>query len=603
MTPNNQWYFTSLANQIGTTINGYYNMKMLKNNAITPWRDGPMMQKVNNKIRFFGGWNPAGGANFTPSTNEQYETVDGVTFTQLTDAPWHDMHFALNCGSWLGYQAWIFGGDPLYGVDITAVWACDGAGTWQQMTADWGLSGLNIAAGCLHNNEFYIVGGEERSSGIDNTNVYKTVDGINFTTIASFPNTMSTGKLYSLNGYLYFIGGAIFTTTSAPGNIANYNDSVYKSIDGVTWTNIATLPVEFKSAWPSGDVFDNKIWMSIGYSPVGGNASGNHQLIYYSSDAITWTKLVDIFGNPTTQPHTHAAGSLTYNNALHFIGGNNTPLVSYKIEKVDVTYYNNIPKGCALILAMRNGEYFDGTPWTGTKCGQVATLNGLDTFEVGFIGGTGSNKFDIDITAVQTWAAGRDFYWSIRYDRSGNNNHAYNTVGNRPQAGIAGTMILTNGKPSSYSVSGDKTLLLTNQINLGNQYSLSAVLYWTANAREFFGGTAGYGFYNSVGGTIYHNLGGAGGYAQSGTDYVLNHQDLHEWYRDILDAQSYKNGTRLLDQTNTLTTNNFNITNLMGESSAYGFIGYCQDVIVKAGSPTLSDRYSIQTSIKNYYGI
>jgi hypothetical protein len=578
-------------------IPNYYNMKMLKNNAITPWRDGPMMQKVNSKIRFFGGWNPAGGVNFTPSTDEQYESTDGITWTKLTDFPMNPAHFALNCGAWLGYQAWMFGGDPLYGVDIKKVYACDSVGTWQLLANDWGLSGLSMASGCLHNNEFFVVGGIERSTLVSNMNVYKTVNGTSFTTVSTFSNSMSTGKLYSFNGYLYFMGGASFTTLSAPST--GYNNKVYRSRDGVAWELVSALTQPFESAWNDGQVWDNKLWMIAGYGPP---TLANKQAIYYTDDCITWTQLTDVFGNPTTQPATHAPGTLTYNNALHIVGGNNDPLVSYKIERVDLTYYNSLPKGCDLILQMCDGVYTDGTPWKGTKCGQVATLNGFDTFEVGFIGGTGANRFDIDVAAVQTWAAGRDFYWSIIYDRSGNNNHAYNIVGNRPQAGISGVMTLRNGKPSCHMVNGTKTLLLTNQINLGTSYLMSAILTFTASGYEFIGsGSANkYGFYNLIGGSMYHQP-GSGGY-ECKTPFVLNSQYLFDWYRDGANIQGYQNGTRLIDSTLTVA-NSFVVNDLMGESSTYGFRGYFQGLVLKAGVPTLSERYSIQTFLKTYYNI
>ena len=579
-------------------IPNYYNMKMLKNNAIVPWRDGPMMQKINSKIRFFGGWNPAGGANFTPSTDEQYESADGITWTQLADFPMNPAHFALNCGAWLGYQAWMFGGDPLYGVDIKTIYACNSIGTWQLLANDWGLAGLSMASGCLHNNEFFVVGGIERSTLVSNMNVYKTVNGTTFTTVSTFANSMSTGKLYSFNGYLYFMGGAVFTTLAAPNT--GYNNKVYRSRDGVAWTLVSTLSQAFESAWNDGQVFDNKLWMIAGYGPP---TLANKQAIYYTDDCITWTQLVDVFGNPTTQPATHAPATLTYNNALHIVGGNNNPLVSYKIERVYLTYYDSLPKGCDLILQMCDGIYTDGTSWHGNKCGQVATLNGFDTFEVGFIGGVGANRFDIDITAVQTWAAGRDFYWSIIYDRSGNNNHAYNIAGSRPQAGVAGIMTLRNGKPSSYSADGTKTFLLTNPINLGTSYLMSAVLTWTASGYEFLGsGSANkYGFYNIIGGSMYHSPTAGGSYLV-GTDYTLNHQDLQEWYRDGADIQGYRNGTRLIDS-NLSVSGSFNVVDLMGESSVYGFRGYFQGLVLKAGVPTLSERYSIQTTLKNYYGI
>lgn len=579
----------------GITIRNYYNMRMLKNNAITPWRDGLMSQKLMGKIRVFGGWNPAGGVNFTPSTNEQYESPDGITWTQLADAPWVDSHFALNCGEWLGYNAWMFGGDPY--TLTTKVWAFyDPDNAWYQMTADWGLGNLATAAGCLHNNEFYIVGGKDGVSNVDNMTVYKTSNGTTFTTVSTFSNSRTAGKLYSFNGYLYYMGGATFTSpSSAPST--GYNNQVYRSRDGVTWSLVSTLSQAFESAWNDGQVWDNKLWMIVGYGPP---VPQNKQAIYYTDDCITWTQLVDVFGNPTTQPATHAPATLTYNNALHIVGGNNNPLVSYKIEKVDITYYNSLPKGCDLILQMCDGVYSDGTAWHGTKCGQVATLDGFDTFEVGFIGGTGSNRFDIDITAVQTWAAGRDFYWSIIYDRSGNNNHAYNIVGSRPQAGIAGVMTLINGKPSCYSVDGTKYLKLTYPVNLGTQYLMSAILYFTADGYEFIGsGTNKYGFYKAGGG-LYHNT-GTGGYT-SLINSNINHQYLLEWYRDGADIQGYQNTQRLIDDVSVIS-GSFVVNDLQGENSTYGFRGYFQGVVLKAGAPTLSERYSIQTFLKTYYNI
>ncbi len=578
-----------------------YNLRILNPDAIYPDRDGPVnFFSGNNLIQAYG-WNGTLPflTGFNPSTVEVNVSSDfGVTFTAAADAPGPPRHFVPHCGSWLGYDAWVFGGDSLYDDPTTNVVAYQAGVGFVEITADWGLGGLTLAAGCLHNNEFYILCG--RGPDGDTTKVRKTSDGINFTDVGDLPFHSLTAKAISFGGYIYFLGG-----TQSPGsNDGPWNDKVIRSLTGATgtWEEVATLSEEFLSTWPDGDIFDGKFFYSPGYGPntvLGDTTYGNKKRWFYTTDFITWTLLLTSDGLPTPNPTSHAIGCVGrdgLNSGVYVTGGNNVPQSSYIIEKLN--YYDAFPNDCEQILMLRNGVFMDGSPLTGSYCGQVANDDGTDTFEVGFIGGEGEDKWQIDVAAVEAWADGRDFYWSIIYDRSGNNNHSSNTVGNRYTAGIAGVMIIDDGSPAAYSPDAGKYHNFVSPIELESTYIMSTVIKFTASNKEFYSVGSGYGILSDGGSNLYHYNGNPS-YAQCAPGLANNVWGCIEWYRTGSSVESYVNRLKFPDPIT--MGGDSTVTDLRGEAGFAGSLYWKQSVLKK--SFTLADKISLQYTTNNFYDL
>ncbi len=568
-----------------------YNLLTLNPIAVLPYRDGALLGKIEGELRMYYGWNGNYPPGYTPSCVKQVSTPDGVTWTDIVDMPGPARHFPMFCGEWLGYSEWVFGGDVY--IPCTNIVAYNpNTHSWEIVTTDWGLGNLTLGTGILHNNKFYAINHLTQK-------VYVCTNGTTFTEIGTFPVNASTAKGYSFGGHLWVVGGS-----NDPGSNQGWATSLYKgTVSGstVTWEALP-LPSHLRGTWPGGYVFDNKMWYNAGYAPPGGNTAA----LYYTTDFVTVTRLTNEYGVNSNISSTHAAAFKTADigqgERLYTCSGNNDPAVSYAVEKLP--FYDAIPTGSTLVIMLRNGVFSDGSPLAGNYCGQVSDLAGTDTFEVGFIGGTGTDKYDINVAAVEAWAAGRNFYWSKYYDRSGNGHHHTNTPGNTPLAGTAGVMTLLNGKPAAYSATGTKYLAPVSGIPLGTDYIISSVLQFDVLGKELIDGTLGYGFYNDTGtATVYHNNGVT---AVAVTPRCqINTEYLEEIYRAGSTIRGFQNG---VDSGQLgVMSGSFTYENLRGENSTYGFIGFLKQLIIKAGALTVSERksnrLSIQTNTNNYYNL
>ncbi len=320
MTPNNQWYFNTLGGSITIPTYNYLLRQVSGTNVgfpnttnIFPPMDGVELFNYNNKLKMVFGWNPGAGFPASPDSNYVFDTVDEGKYgnwTQGADASAVATH-GQGRGTRLDGKMWHWG----IGTDLsTSVWTYDDINGWVQVSADWTL-GLRIShISFLHNDYLYTLGGQDSiniSSPTSFNTIYRSLDGITWSFVANTPETFLTASTVweDTSGNLYVTGGGELSDT-------NYNSlcaTIYKSSDhGFTWSTFASLPSGMQGIWQDAFVWDNKVWFINGFKS-GANQPG---LFMSSNWGATWTTF------STTMPARHLTAGVVLNDHLHFVCGN-----------------------------------------------------------------------------------------------------------------------------------------------------------------------------------------------------------------------------------------------------------------------------------------
>jgi hypothetical protein len=565
--------------EIDNSARGFYNSFVFRTidlDTNTPvnlvMRDGSQLVYYENKLHLIGGWNTVAFSSTNDSTNEHWvnETPeDPTTWVQLANAPFDGVH-VFGCVVANGY-IWKFGNDgqnpgkTSYKYSEAGGWVLVSA----SMTGDWG--DRYVAAYCYHQGYFYAAGGVTGTPGSYLTNVIRSSDCVDWTAVGNLPDGFYLGSILVSDGTsLYFWGGGLYLSTG--------QDAILKSSDGgFNWTNIGTLPVGMRGTYTNGAYFEGKFWHLNGY-----NVS-NQRGLYYTSDFITWTQLYD---NPV---ETHASAFGVGGDKLYRITGNMDNYM-YSVSGI-ADPENTISTGAVAIYSIRNHENF-----VGSYAMEVQRSSDNNTLNIGFIGN------DIDEVAMTTFMGAGDLYVSKWYDRSGNGNHATNTLGNRPRIGSSGVLDKINGKVAIYHSSGSVRLVFNNQIDLLKEHTVFSVIRFDASDREFIGG--GGNTYLVYRGAASSGFNAGGSNASGFNTLTLSTQTL------LTDNRSGRIYTRFLNGYSApysklvgVSNNDFIITNLSGESDPiYNFIGYMQEVIIYANDK-LEQKAGIEENINEYYSI
>ncbi len=298
-----------------------YNILDVSNDTI-PWVDGLGVASIDGKLRIMGGWNPY---EFPAphTTNQQFETTDGVELTPLPDAPWTKRH-SFGYGV-LNNKIQMCGGDS-FGGYLRDFWTYTAAAGWVRTIENMSnvFGDRVLFSYCIHKGYFYVAGGQLNYQAGNNYNdVIRTNDyGLTWAKVGQLPITRtSAGCLISDGENLTFMGGGNYGSP-AP---FEYNDQVLKSIDdGFTWNSIFTIPTEMKSIYPSGEYWDKRLIYVKGADDV------NSGSVYYSDNGDKWEK-IGMFP-PFSQSLTisHARGVVVHNDELYCLFGN----VNTKIQKI-----------------------------------------------------------------------------------------------------------------------------------------------------------------------------------------------------------------------------------------------------------------------------
>ncbi len=280
---------------------------------------------------------------------------------------------ALNFSNTYTITATVTGNDPKYKGSVTG-------------TISISIKSTHFSARRLHSvvefkNELYLIGGEGSGSSLKN-DVWKSSDGVTWTEVTTAQSKFTERYHHSVvefNNELYLIGGE--------GSGSSLKNDVWKSSDGATWTEVTTAQSKFTERIGHSIVeFNNELYL------IGGEGSGSSfkNDVWKSLDGVTWTEVT------TAQPkfaERHSHSVVEFNNELYLIGGSDR----------GTTYTNDVWKSS------------DGVTWTEVTTAQPKfterILHSVVEFkgELYIIGGAGQSKnsFENDV-----WKSSNGIDWT-----------------------------------------------------------------------------------------------------------------------------------------------------------------------------------------------
>ena len=281
-------------------------------------RDGQSVVEFNDKLWMFGGWTSQNGGSTT--NNEIWNSVDGVTWDFIGNAPWPPRHL-VNVVVCKG-KLWLLSGDG-----YEDVWNSEDGVTWNLVLekAPWGKRYSPYVLS--YNNKLWLMGGishwdtEGNYSNYINkpyNDVWSSDNGETWNRVTENALWSPRGLIHGsivFDGKMWIIGGG--NKGNLPGEgydstISEYND-VWWTYDGRNWY-LATLRAPWAARTHfSVAVFDNKIWISDGSVNTQVNSVND---VWFSSDGVSW---IELKGTPWG--NRHASSLIEFKGELLIIAG------------------------------------------------------------------------------------------------------------------------------------------------------------------------------------------------------------------------------------------------------------------------------------------
>lgn len=301
------------------------------------WRDGNTLDwlPATGKFWMVAGWNPEApprGFDYVDpnlglvphgTTNEVWSSPDGITWQRelADDHPGFDRRHAHNMTRWRD-RLWMIGGDwwrQAYNHDVVS--SANGV-DWKIEVAQTPWTDRVLQVSGAYDDHLWMVGGQT-GHGLEvdyvyHNDVWRSADGVTWTEVladgpASETRWAPRGMLSNLvewHGRMWLVGGGTYAET-VPRTMY---PEVWSTTDGVTWQQ-HTAPPWVERQWHNVVVFDDRLWVLMGYSDHGGNLSD----AWYSDDGETWTPLP----SPSAiAPGSHAQGVAVGPDFLLYAGGN-----------------------------------------------------------------------------------------------------------------------------------------------------------------------------------------------------------------------------------------------------------------------------------------
>jgi len=267
---------------------------------------------LNNRLWVFGGQFVNGGPP-GPPPNDAWSTADGVNWTQQ----------ALNTEierSWLQGVVQQTNRVTFIGGVLRAysnkVWTTTTGESWTEL-APFDYAPNLLSRGVVFNGAMWVIGGG-RLDGVDTNEIWRSFDGLLWSRVTPAGPIFSprdSHRVLVFNNRMWVIGGWDFF--SAEGGNEVFNNEVWSSADGVTWTQHTLIgPAFAPRAGHEAVVFQGKMWI------VGGT-DGNQRYndVWSSTDGAHWVQ--ELQAAPFTPRYTHSL--LVFNNELYLFAGSGTP--------------------------------------------------------------------------------------------------------------------------------------------------------------------------------------------------------------------------------------------------------------------------------------
>lgn len=308
-------------------------------------RDGAGALVYQNKMWLLGGWNPNGVFPNGPTTNEVWNSADGIHWLLVkpdTATSWEPRHMA----GWVVFdnKMWILGGDDELGHYQYDVWNSSDGVNWTQVTANapWANqapAGQPPDGRVLHyvlafNNQLWVLGGQSLPQLLTPapqpapattfySDVWSSPDGVNWTQVTDNAPWADPGRgmicgAVVFNGRMWVIGGGNYWAADPPVPGTGHNDVWYSS-DGANWTEATANAPWQARRYHNVAVFQNRIWVLAGVTNDQDDQAPLND-VWSSADGITWIQ-ANGSGGPIPWAPRHAASVFVFGGALWLTAG------------------------------------------------------------------------------------------------------------------------------------------------------------------------------------------------------------------------------------------------------------------------------------------
>lgn len=216
-------------------------------------------------------WNSTNGVNWVSVTSNQFPGRIKHTLTVYDNKMW------VIGGS--TYDSGIFRG-------LRDVWYSTDGITWSLVTDMAPFISAQSHAALEFNGRLFLIRDGLNETELGNT-VWSTTDGMNWTkeTSNALPNREDFNAVV-FNDEMYVLSGVLYKD-----GVDEYYNEVYKSADGVTWTQVATIGIPYtERAQGQALVYDNKIWVIGGRDYTTSVGKG----LWYTENGSEWYEYTNL---------------------------------------------------------------------------------------------------------------------------------------------------------------------------------------------------------------------------------------------------------------------------------------------------------------------
>jgi|LauGreDrversion4_2_1035121.scaffolds.fasta_scaffold571234_2 hypothetical protein len=207
---------------------------------------------------------------------------------------------------------------------------------------------------------------------------------------------------------------------------------------------------------------------------------------------------------------------------------------------------------------------------------------------------------NLDMISLSAFCGTSNGYVVTWYDQSGNGFDMSQQAVNSQPLIWNGSAIYRGTRPAIFNTSSGQLLKNINAINLGSTHTFFSVIDFESTGKEYIGD---YGTGHSSSWAFYQPTGEYGAqrsFSSSNTSLTMS-RALFSLIRVNTVVKNFQNGTQLGSQFS-ISNNNFWFSNLSGEDTNYGFVGYQQECIIYTSDKSIN-RSAIENNINSYYSL